>query len=161
MHPRADELIETLNLKPHPEGGFYRELFRSPESVMPSDQRGERAALTTIFFLLTAESFSRWHRVRSDEVWHLYEGGPLEVLEMDASCRELTTTRLAQVDAAGARPVHVVTAGVWQAARCVGPYALAGCSVGPGFDFADFQLLADDTGSMRALDRHPAVTAFW
>ena len=161
MHPRAAALIETLDLEPHPEGGFYRELFRSSETVRPSDQRGDRSALTTIYFLLTAESYSRWHRVRSDEVWHLYEGGPLEVLELDASCHELTTNQLAGVDTDGVRPVHVVAAGKWQAARSVGPYALAGCTVGPGFDFSDFQLLADEIGAAFTRDCHPAVAAFW
>jgi predicted cupin superfamily sugar epimerase len=63
MHPRAQELIATLGVAPHPEGGFYREIFRSPDHVLPGDGRGPRAALTTIYFLLTDESVSRWHRV--------------------------------------------------------------------------------------------------
>jgi predicted cupin superfamily sugar epimerase len=162
MHSRAAELIEMLDLKAHHEGGFYREVFRSSEIVSPADQRGERTALTTIYFLLTADSYSRWHRVRSDEVWHLYEGGPLEVLELDASCRDLTTHHLARADSDGARPLHVVAAGTWQAARSVGPYALMGCTVGPGFEFADFDLLADDLGTaVLVRDVHPAVRAFW
>lgn len=161
-HPRALELVTALGLKPHPEGGFYREVFRSREVVNPADRRGDRSALTTIYFLLTESSYSRWHRVRSDEVWHLYEGGPLEVMELDAECRELTTHTLRAVDAVGSRPVHTVTAGTWQAARSVGPYALMGCTVGPGFDFADFELLADHMGTVAlARDCHPAVAAFW
>src|SRR4051812_10555811 len=71
MHPRASELISTLELQPHPEGGFYRELFRSSLVVAPVDGRGARTALTTIWFLLTAATWSRWHRVSSDEAWHL------------------------------------------------------------------------------------------
>ena len=161
-HRRAAELIKALDLEPHPEGGFYREVFRSEAVVNPDDQRGDRSALTTIYFLLTDDSYSRWHRVRSDEVWHLYEGGPLEVMELDAECRELTTHTLTAVDAAGARPVHTVTAGTWQAARSVGPYALMGCTVGPGFDFVDFELLADHMGTAGlARDCHPAVRVFW
>jgi len=151
-----------LDLKLHPEGGFYRELFRSEAVVTPADQRGDRSALTTIYFLLTGDTHSRWHRVRSDEVWHLYEGGPLEVMELDDECRELSTHTLAQVDASGARPVHTVPAGTWQAARSVGRYTLVGCTVGPGFDFADFELLADRMGTaVLARDCHPAVRAFW
>ena len=158
---RAAELIELLDLSPHPEGGFYRELFRSEEVVVPADQRGDRSALTTIYFLLTDDTYSRWHRVRSDEVWHLYEGGPLEVMELDAECRTLETHTLAPV-AAEARPVHTVPAGRWQAARSLGPYTLVGCTVGPGFDFADFELLADHMGAaVLVRDCHPAVRAFW
>src|SRR6185369_15637793 len=83
MHPRAAELITKLNLERHPEGGYYREIFRSTDLVAPADGRGPRAALTTIYFLLPAGIVSRWHRVASDAVWHLYEGGPLEVLSVD------------------------------------------------------------------------------
>lgn len=144
MHARAAELIATLRLEPHPEGGFYRELFRSAHTVTPSDGRGTRAAITTIYFLLTADTFSRWHMVTSDEAWHLYEGGPLELLELDIASRTLERHTLAQAGDGDAQPVHVVPAGKWQAARSLGPYALMGCTVGPGFDFADFSMLNDD-----------------
>ena len=144
MHPRAAELIATLDLRPHPEGGFYRELHRSTSQVVTSDGRGARSALTTIYFLLPGETSSRWHRVSSDEVWHLYEGGPLELLELDGEARHLARHRLGNVGDGDAAPVHTVSAGVWQAARPLGDYALVGCTVGPGFDFADIQMLADD-----------------
>ena len=161
MQPRASELIETLELQAHPEGGFYREIFRSAEIVHPADDRGARSALTTIYFLLTDDTHSRWHRVRADEVWHLYEGGPLEVLELDAACREVTTHRLASVGSDDASPVHIVEGGKWQAARSLGPYALMGCTVGPGFEFADFELLADAPGTDTMRDYPAAVTMFW
>src|SRR5262245_20154577 len=81
IDPRAAELIERFHLLPHPEGGFYRETFRSSDRVQPLDAaRGPRAAATTILFLLVAGTHSRWHRVASDEVWHFYEGAPLELL---------------------------------------------------------------------------------
>jgi len=153
MHPRAADLIATLELEPHPEGGFYRELFRSATVVTPPDDRGLRAALTTIYFLLTADIWSRWHRVTSDEAWHLYEGGPLEILEMDPSARSLERHRLTAVGDGGHAPVHVVAAGRWQAARSLGDYALMGCTVGPGFDYADFRLLVDDETTAAAV-RH-------
>jgi predicted cupin superfamily sugar epimerase len=143
MHSRAAELIATLGLAPHPEGGFYREIFRSPSTVKPDDDRASRTALTTIYFLLTDDAVSRWHRVSSDEVWHLYEGGPLELLDLDLSVGNVTRHRLSTVDA-GDRPVSVIAAGHWQAARSLGAYALMGCTVGPGFDFADFQMMTDD-----------------
>ena len=144
MHPRAAALIAKLELEPHPEGGFYREMFRSSRLVTPLDGRGARAALTTIYFLLPGGAVSRWHRVSSDEVWHLYEGGPLEVLELDAGCSQLTRHPLV---AASETPVCTIAADCWQAARALSDYALVGCTVGPGFDFADFTLLADDAPS--------------
>jgi uncharacterized protein len=162
VHPRAAHLISTLDLQPHPEGGFYRELFRSSSLVTPADDRAPRAALTTIYFLLTSDGWSRWHQVRSDEAWHLYEGGPLELFEMDASASVLERHVLAAVgdridDRIGDRisdrghePSHVVAAGRWQAARSVGDYALMGCTVGPGFDFADFRMLGDDEDTAAA-----------
>ena len=144
MHSRAAELIATLDLKPHPEGGFYREIFRSALRVQPDDDRGERSALTTIYFLLPGGAVSRWHRVSSEEVWHLYEGGPLELLELDAAGRGLVRHRLGPIGSDADAPVCTIPAGRWQAARPLTSYALVGCTVGPGFDFADFHLLADD-----------------
>ena len=144
MHPRAAELIAALDLQPHPEGGFYRQIFQSAVQVIPMDERGPRAALTTIYFLLTEDSCSRWHQVASDEVWHLYEGGPLELLELSASGQSVLRRCLGPIGGGTDAPVCTIGAGVWQAARPLGPYALVGCTAGPGFDFSDFRLLADD-----------------
>lgn len=142
MHPRARQLIEELQLEPHPEGGFYRELYRSASFVQPLDGRERRHALTTIYFLLPAGAHSRWHRVSSDEVWHLYEGGPLELLLADPEAQTFQSVRLTQASAVGG-PVHTAPAGWWQAARPAADYALVGCTVGPGFEFADFSFLRD------------------
>lgn len=144
MHSRAGELVEKLELEPHPEGGFYRRVFCSSSIVTPGDARGPRPALTAILYLLTDTTFSRWHRVKSNEAWHLCEGGPLEVVEIDLESRSLRQHRLVSVDARSARPMCVIPSGNWQAARCGGDYALMGCTVSPGFDFSDFKLLADD-----------------
>ena len=152
---RAEELIAGLSLEPHPEGGYYREIFRSTGLVTPADGRGPRAALTTIYFLLPAGIVSRWHRVASDEVWHLYEGGPLEVLAVDPAFSALARNQLEPH-----APVCTVAAGHWQAARTIGDYALTGCTVGPGFDFADFAILADDAASAsRLLASWPEVAS--
>ena len=152
VHSRAAELIERLQLQPHPEGGFFRELFRSEQSVIPTDDRGERAAITTIYFLLTRDTYSRWHRVLSDEVWHLYEGGPLELLEADFDARSLRQHRLGMIGDGDHAPVQTIPAGRWQAARSSGDFALMGCSVGPGFDYADFQMLSNDPNGVRVLN---------
>jgi predicted cupin superfamily sugar epimerase len=137
---RAAELIATLNLEPHPEGGYFREVFRSNSLVKPLEGRGPRPALTTIYFLLTQGMVSRWHQVDSDEIWHLYEGGPLELLELSATDHGLARHTLAPIGSGGL-PVHTIPAGHWQAARPLGAYALVGCTVGPGFDYGDFRLL--------------------
>lgn len=146
MHPRARELIDTLGLAPHPEGGFYREIHRSPARVLPQDGRPARSALTTIHFLLPAGTFSRWHRVRSDEVWHWYEGEPLELLVAPPDATRVERWRMGPV-AAEQRPSFTVPADWWQAARPLGTFAFVGCTVGPGFEFADFSFLRDDRAS--------------
>lgn len=142
MSRRINELIEFYELLPHPEGGRFREVFRAGSLVRPCDDRGERSAMTAIHFLLTAGEVSRWHRVRSDEVWHYVEGDPLELLTADARFGSIVRQVLGPTSAA-ARPLLVAPAGSWQAARPLGEYSLASCVVGPGFDFADFELLAD------------------
>jgi predicted cupin superfamily sugar epimerase len=155
MHPRAALLIDQLEMQPHPEGGFYRELYRSALRVQPEDGRPARAALTTIYFLLPEDAHSKWHRVASDEVWHLYEGGPLELLQASPDGATIDRILLGQATSLAAGPVHVVPAGYWQAARSRRPYALVGCTVGPGFDFADFSFLrdaAEPLARLRAID---------
>ena len=160
MDSRAADLIRGLGLTPHPEGGYYRETFRSAARVQPLDGRTDRLALTTIYFLLVAGQVSRWHRVASDEVWHHYEGGPLELLVADAGFGDVSRRRLGPV-ADKTQPVQVVVAGEWQAARPIGAYTLVGCTVGPGFEFSDFQLLDALPGEAATLKhRHPDLAMF-
>jgi uncharacterized protein len=140
MHTRAQHLIRTLRLEPHPEGGHFREIHRSRSRVQPLDDRSERSSLTTIFFLLGAGEVSRWHRVASDEVWHHLEGAALELLTIDPELRRLGSDPVGPLDE-GVLPVQTVPADWWQAARSTGDYTLVGCTVGPGFDFADFRLI--------------------
>ena len=129
VHPRANLLIETLQLEPHPEGGWYRQIYKSVERVTRHRDGAERSAITTIYFLLVAGSESAWHCVQSDEVWHFYEGDPLELRTHD---------RVVRLDAE--QRAHVIRAGEWQAARPLGAYTLVGCTVGPGFEFEDFEM---------------------
>ncbi len=155
MHPRATELIRTLGLEPHPEGGFFRQTFRSPRTVTPGDGRPQRPALTVIHFLLPAGHHSRWHLVRSDELWVFEEGEPLELLIVNPDTGSLETTRLGALSP-GAEPARVVPAGHWQAARPTGAFTLALCAVAPGFDYADFHFVADDPADKERLERlHP------
>src|SRR5690242_3893946 len=111
-HMEVSELIERLQLTPHPEGGYFRETYRAAESIgataLPRRFSGERSISTAIYFLLEAGQCSHLHRIRSDEVWHFYAGDPLDVVEIDA-VGGLRTTRLG----AGAVYQHVVPAGVW------------------------------------------------
>jgi len=151
MHPRAQALIEALELRPHPEGGYFREIHRSRARVQPQDRRPIRNALTTIYFLLAAGTHSRWHCVASDEVWHLYEGGPLELRIADSDVTRTEVVCLQQASAS-AGPVGIVPAGHWQAARSLGDYSLVGCTVGPGFEFEDFVFLRDSRLAVRLSD---------
>jgi predicted cupin superfamily sugar epimerase len=139
---RAAGLIATLGLNPHPEGGYYGEVYRSSFTVQPMDGRSPRSALTTIYFLLPSGAVSRWHRVQSDEVWHFYEGAPLDLWSASPDGSQVHLYRLGPL-ADSQRPVWTVPAGRWQAARSTGSYSLVGCTVGPGFDYKDFAFASD------------------
>ena len=157
---RASHLIEKLGLVSHPEGGYFAEVYRSPTHVQPADGRAARSSLTTIYFLLVSGEVSRWHRVASDEVWHYYEGDPLELWGADVGFTEVARHLLGRVDD-GLRPVQVITAGEWQAARTTGSYTLVGCTVGPGFDFSDFEMLDQRPEEAEAFRRrHPELAGF-
>jgi uncharacterized protein len=139
---RAAQVIATLGLVPHPEGGYFAEVYRSATSVDPGDGRSARPALTSIYFLLPAGAVSRWHRVRSDEVWHFYEGSPLDLWTSTPDGDTAQRHRLGP-PAEGQLAVAIVPAGCWQAARSAGEYSLVGCTVAPGFEFQDFTIAAD------------------
>ena len=157
MTTRAEEIIRSLALAPHPEGGFYREFFRAGATVTPADGRGIRAALSTIYFLLRAGDTSRWHSVRSDEQWTFLEGTPLELFVLDRSSFRSETHRLGAAD--GGVATVVVPGGAWQAARAPDGYALVTCTVGPGFEFHDFSFMADDAEASERLRRESPMLA--
>jgi uncharacterized protein len=139
-----DEIIRLLQLKPHPEGGFYRETYRSEETfnreTLPDRYSGSRCFGTCIYYLLTAETFSMLHRIKSDEFFHFYLGDPLEMLQLfpDGTGNVLSIGTDLQ---AGMFPQVLVEKGVWQGLRLKegGSYALLGTTVAPGFDFDDFE----------------------
>jgi uncharacterized protein len=141
----AAALVERLGLAPHPEGGWYREIHRAAERI--TTPRGERSALTTIYYLLEQQQLSRWHVVASDEIWHFYAGAPLELFTYAPATLALKRHVLGPPVGVGTpggaqEPVGIVPAGVWQAARSTGAWSLVGCNVGPGFDFADFRFVS-------------------
>ncbi|HEY5997939.1 MAG TPA: cupin domain-containing protein [bacterium] len=145
----AADVIRRLRLVPHPEGGWYREVHRSRATVgTPPGYPGARCALTIIHFLLEEGEFSTFHRVRSEEVWVHLDGAPLE-LAIVADAPDIRTIGPAS---GGGEPLAVVPPGCLQAARPRGGWALAACFVAPGFEFADFELLA----RAELLARHPA-----
>jgi uncharacterized protein len=135
----AAELISRLRLEPHPEGGWYREIHRS--AALLQTERGPRAALTSIYFLLERHQHSRWHLVTSDEIWHHGGGHALELLTYVAATREFRRRVLGPAGD-GHETIGVVRAGEWQAARGLGAWSLMGCDVAPGFDFEDFCFVA-------------------
>jgi uncharacterized protein len=150
MNARAKTLIDSLQLQPHPEGGYYRQIFRSEQVVAPAGRRLKRRALTAIYFLLAAGQHSRWHCVLSDEVWSYIEGDPLLLSCFNNASRRATAVRLGPYGQA-TEPVRVVPAGIWQAAQPLGEYTLVGCYVGPGFDFDDFSMAADHADVAEAI----------
>lgn len=131
----ADEIIGTLGLTPHPEGGHYREMFRDARSI----DGGSRAASTAIYFLLREGEVSRWHRVDAVEIWHYYAGAPLE-LTIAEQGRPHRTLIVGTDLAADQRPQAVVPAQAWQMARSLGAWTLVGCTVAPAFEFAGFEM---------------------
>jgi predicted cupin superfamily sugar epimerase len=137
------ELAEELDLQPHPEGGWYRETWRSPVSFQPEGYPGARSAATAIYYLLYPGERSRWHVVRSDELWLWHSGGPLE-LSLGGTGAEPAGDRIVMLGGdlgAGQQPQAVVPGRTWQAAAPAGQDpVLVSCVVAPGFDFADFRV---------------------
>jgi predicted cupin superfamily sugar epimerase len=129
----AEEIIRHLDLKPHPEGGYYRETWREPRAD------GGRAAGTAIYFLLPGGVENRWHRVDAAEIWHFYAGSPLELSIEEADGR-VRTHVLGTALFDGEQPQLEVPANAWQRARSLGPWTLVGCTVSPGFLFERFEI---------------------
>jgi predicted cupin superfamily sugar epimerase len=131
----AAEVMRLLDLKPHPEGGHYRQTFRDSRMV-----DGARAASTAIYFLLARGERSHWHKVDAVEVWHYHAGAPLK-LEIAADAKgPIERLTLGADLAAGERPQAIVPAHAWQAAQSLGEWTLVGCTVAPGFEFSTFEL---------------------
>ncbi|MHA7058127.1 cupin domain-containing protein [Aquimarina sp. M1] len=145
MDEKLKDIVAKLKMKPHPEGGFYKETYRSdgviPRSALKEGFSGDRNYCTAIYFLLTSENFSAFHRIKQDEMWHFYGGSSLYVHVITAEgnyTRHVVGINLDQ----GEFPQLVVPAGCWFASSVkeAEGYSLVGCTVSPGFDFEDFKL---------------------
>lgn len=143
MHPTVATLVQRFDLKPHPEGGFYSETYRSIESIprtaLPDHFTGDRYFSSAIYFLLEQGNFSAFHRIKSDECWHFYSGDPLWIHVLYEDGRAETITLGNTPDTVYQ---YVVPAGCWFASETAptGIFSLVGCTVAPAFDFADFEL---------------------
>ena len=141
----VDTLVKTLDLLPHPEGGFYKETYRSPvklsQQCLPADFQGERNIATGIYFLIEKGNFSALHKIKSDETWHFYVGDALEVIEIDEA-GNLKTTHIGPDILKGETFQYTVKANTWFGSRVAHPgqFSLVGCTVYPGFDFNDFEI---------------------
>lgn len=150
MTGTASEYIQLLGLQAHPEGGYFRETYRDQRSFSFANGEqgfeGKKNFSTAIFFLLEQGNFSAFHRIRSDEVWHFYAGDPLEVIEIDEK-GILHKALLGNRPDRGETFQYVVKAGRWFGSRVAanGNFALVGCTVSPGFDFADFEMADRET----------------
>lgn len=157
MKNHAKYWIDGLKLEKHPEGGYYRETYRSKLNIgsccLPDDIEGQRAVSTAIYYLLEGHDISVFHRIKSDEIWHHYAGSPLTLHFFNAQ-QEYRTILLGKDIESGEMPQAVIPAGLWFGATVNAPeaYALVGCTVSPGFDFADFEI-----GPREYLIRHYPV----
>ena len=160
----ADYYIEKLGMTSHPEGGYFKESFRSatmlPASALPSQFGGDRSAATAIYFLLKAGFPSHFHRIRSDEIWHFYAGDPVEVFGIHPDGR-LQIWLLGPPEIEGAVFQAVVPAEVWFGSAVLARksnFSLCGCTVAPGFDFSDYEL-AERAALTAAFPQHAAMIA--
>ncbi len=155
LRPGIADIVKELGLKPHPEGGWYRETYRCRAGLRTP--RGRRSLCTAILFLLEEGQVSRLHRIKSDELWHFHSGGPLRVSAL-APGGGLETFLLGPDPARGHLPQAAVPAGRWfgAAPEKGAGYSLAACTVSPGFDFRDFELGGRDA-LLKKFPRHKAL----
>ena len=142
-----NEIFDELDLAPHPEGGFFRETYRSAGEInsdsLEPEYSGNRAYSTCIYFLLTSAEFSAFHRILQDEIWHFYDGSPIR-LHMISESGEYTQHIIGRNFSHGEKPQLIVPGGSWFASEVMDKdsYSLVGCTVAPGFNFDDFELVS-------------------
>jgi len=151
--PTVQEVVDLFGLQPHPEGGYYTETYRSDESL--ETPLGTRDASTAILFLVTRDSVSHFHRLATNEGWHFYAGDPLHLTQLRPDGNETTTT-LGHDLLHGHTVQHYIPAGDWFAGYSLGDWSLVGCTVAPGFDFADFEM-GTRAGLLEVFPQHSSV----
>lgn len=147
MQHHIQNIIKRYSLIPHPEGGYYREVFRSDLRITSPAVPKERAAATHIYFFLMQDQISRFHKVLHDEIWNFYEGDPLKLITFKGRTAEQTILGTKQK----AGYTRTVPAGCYQAAETTGDYSLVGCTVAPGFEFEDLSYLSEDRAAREKL----------
>jgi len=154
----AEYLIKELNLQPHPEGGYFKEVYRSTGEIdndsLDSKYTGNRNYATSIYFLLISETFSAFHKINQDEIWHFYDGSPIKI-HMISETGDYSNVVVGKDLEQGEKLQFVVPGGYWFAANVINQndYSLVGCTVSPGFDFKDFQL-ADRNNLIAEFPKH-------
>lgn len=156
---KAEDWISKLELEAHPEGGHYKEVYRSDEFItsqaLPDRFSGDRSFSTSIYYLLRKVEISKFHRIKSDEIWHFYAGAPMQIIHIDAEGK-LVKRQLGIDIANEINPQLIVNAGDWFAAQSLGDYSLVGCTVSPGFDYTDFEM-ADRKKLISAFPQHQKI----
>ncbi len=161
MNQQAKYYIEKLNLIAHPEGGYFKEVYRSNEIIqaehLPNRYTSARNLSTSIYFLLEGEQVSKFHRLKSDEIWHFYDGSPIKIftLSSDGNLEERILGKNLETNEA---PQIVIEKGNWFGAKVKGKnsFTLIGCTVSPGFDFEDFEL-ADKNELIKKYPAHKKI----
>ena len=163
MNTKIDRIIKHLQLEPHPEGGFFKETYRSVGEIgpeyLPDSIQTNRNYATGIYFLLTHDSFSAFHKIHQDEMWHFYDGDAIR-LHMISPSGVYSQVLIGRNFEAGEQPQFVVPAETWFASEVAVPdsFALAGCTVAPGFDFADFELPKRETLINKFPEHHAIIS---
>jgi len=140
---RVQQIISHLEMKPHPEGGNFKANYKSSLEITAKDSHAERIAMTHIYYLLSRGEKSIWHKVKSEEVWNFYEGDSLELKWINPEDKKEQIVILGILDKITV-PSFVIPRNCWQAAKPLGEYALVGCTVAPGFEWEDFEILSKD-----------------
>ncbi|MDO5968481.1 cupin domain-containing protein [Flavivirga aquimarina] len=159
------KIIDQLELQSHPEGGYFKEVYRSEGTINQENLgeafSGQRNYATSIYFLLTSDSFSAFHRIKQDEIWHFYKGSPIK-LHIISNEGAYSNVIIGNNIEKGETPQYVVKAKDWFAAEVIGDntYALVGCTVSPGFDFNDFELPERDALISKFPEHRNIITAF-
>jgi len=157
MQHHIQNIIKKYNLIPHPEGGYYREIFRSPTTITSPAVNKERTSATHIYFFLMEKQISKFHKVVHDEIWNFYQGDALKIITFDGETAKETIIGYRQKDGYA----EIIPGGCYQAAESTGEYSLVGCTVAPGFEFEDMSFLSqDDSIKRKLLESYPEYEKF-